>query len=141
MRTEGRGSFLAEYRTGHDRLHQSFRDQVENTDGTSRADLARAYDTAAACRAAFDALSAPFDAVLTPSTIGAAPPGLAQTGEHLFNAMWTLLHVPCINLPYFQDQAGLPVGLTLTGPRFADRRILAVAASMDRLFDHADTAG
>ncbi len=135
MRTEGRGSFLAEYRTDHDRLHPEFRAQVENTDRTTRAELARAYDQAAACRASFDALAARFDAVLTPSTIGPAPLGLANTGDHLFNASWTLLHVPCINLPYFQGEDGLPLGLTLTGPRFSDRRLLAVAESMDALFD------
>ena len=115
MRTEGRGSFLAEYRTDRERLHPDFRAQVENADRTSRAELARAYDQAAACRAGFDALAAPFDALL-------------------FNASWTLLHVPCINLPYFQAANGLPLGLTLTGPRFSDRRLLAVAQAMDALF-------
>jgi Asp-tRNA(Asn)/Glu-tRNA(Gln) amidotransferase A subunit family amidase len=133
MRTEGRSAFLAEYRAHHDQLHESFREQVENRDGTTRAQLLHAYDTAALCRARFDAIAADYDAVLTPSVVGEAPVGLAATGDYVFNAMWTLLHVPCVNVPGCKGPNGLPVGLTLTGPRFSDRRVLAVAEAFSRL--------
>ena len=44
--------------------------------------------------------------------------------------MWTLLHVPCVNIPGHRGPNGLPVGVTLTAPRFRDRALLAVAATM-----------
>ena len=47
----------------------------------------------------FDALFADFDVILTPATTGEAPEGLQNTGNAIFNAMWTLLHVPCISIP------------------------------------------
>ncbi len=62
-----------------------------------------------------------------------APEGLAATGAMTFNAMWSLLHVPAINVPGLQGSNGMPVGLTLTGPRFSDRHLLAVAASLGAL--------
>ncbi|MCK9512867.1 MAG: amidase family protein [Pigmentiphaga sp.] len=96
MRSEGQASFLPEYMTALERLHSTLREQVENVDGYTREGLCQAYDTAARCRMAFDPLAAPYDCVRTPSTIGEATLGLAATGEPIFNAMWTLLHVPCL---------------------------------------------
>lgn len=134
MRAEGCSSFLAEYRMDAAKLHASLRAQVENADRISRQDLCAAYDCAAVCRSAFDVLARGFDVVLTPSTPGEAPLGLSHTGDMTFNAMWSLLHTPCVNIPLFKGPAGLPVGLTLTGPRYSDRRVLAAAQAMETLF-------
>jgi Asp-tRNA(Asn)/Glu-tRNA(Gln) amidotransferase A subunit family amidase len=134
MHAEGGVSLLNEYRLHGEALEQSLRDHVLNVDGTTPAALCAAWDEAAACRARFDALVAGFDAVLTPSTTGVAPLGLKNTGDLVFNGMWTLLHVPCVNVPGCTGEHGLPVGLTVTGPRFADRRVLAVAAALGALF-------
>jgi Asp-tRNA(Asn)/Glu-tRNA(Gln) amidotransferase A subunit family amidase len=133
MDGEGRRSFLSEYRMHEDRLHPNLRAYVLNPKGVGLGDLKDAYDLAARCRAEFDRIAGDYDAVLTPSTVGAAPLGLAETGAMTFNAMWTLLHVPCINWPVFTTAEGLPVGLTLTGPRFSDRRLLAAAAAVEPL--------
>lgn len=133
MRTEARGSLLAEYRSRPGDLHPSLREQVENTDGTTREQLLAALDTGAQCRAAFDALAAGYDAVLTPSTVAEAPVGLAATGPMTFNALWSLLQVPCVNVPGLRAASGMPVGVTLTGPRFRDRQVLEAAAALGRL--------
>jgi Asp-tRNA(Asn)/Glu-tRNA(Gln) amidotransferase A subunit family amidase len=138
MRTEGRSAFLAEYRTHPEQLHPDIRGQVENTAGYSREQLCAAYDMAANCRSTFDQIAAEYDAVLTLSAVGEAPLGLASTGEMTFNAMWSLLHVPCVNVPGYTGQTGLPIGLTVTGPRFSDRRVLAAADSFGILFDGLD---
>jgi len=134
MRAEGRAAFLAEYRTSAEDLGASIREQVENVDGYRREDLLRAYDLAARCRVLFDALAAPFDAVLTLSAVGEATPGLESVGDPVFNGMWTLLHGPCANAPGLCGPEGLPIGLTLTGPRFSDRTVLGVAAAIGNLF-------
>ena len=42
--------------------------------------------------------------------------------------MWTLLHVPCVNVPAGRGALGLPVGVQLVGPRLSDARLLAIAA-------------
>jgi len=43
----------------------------------------------------------------------------------LFNRMWTLLRVPCINIPVATD--GLPLGLQVVGAFSSDARTLAAA--------------
>jgi Asp-tRNA(Asn)/Glu-tRNA(Gln) amidotransferase A subunit family amidase len=130
MHAEGGTSFLPEYRLHGEALHVNLRSMVQALPILDRDALRRAYDLAAACRRQFDEIAAGFDAVLTPSTVGAAPPSVQGTGDYIFNAIWTLLHVPCLNLPGHVTETGLPVGVTLTGPRFSDRRVLAAALAV-----------
>ncbi len=123
-------AFLPEYVTAHALLAQGLRDKVENAEGISDEALLESYAVADACRARFDALfGESLDVVLTPSAPGEAPEGLHTTGNAIFNAMWTLLHVPCVNVPAGRGALGLPVGVQLIGPRFADARLLAIAAA------------
>jgi Asp-tRNA(Asn)/Glu-tRNA(Gln) amidotransferase A subunit family amidase len=130
LNAEAQLSFLAEYRTQPDLLHPTLRAFAENAAGLSRAALRQAYDVAAACRAVFDQLASAYDAVLTPSAVGEAPEGLDHTGLTVCNTMWSLLHTPCINVPGLVGPAGMPVGVTLTGPRYEDRKVLAAAAAI-----------
>ena len=132
---EGRGAFLQEYVMAHDRLHADFRDRVENFAGISGAQLAGAYNLAAECRKLFDALFPRFDAVLTPAAVGEAPLGRQDTGNPVFNSMWTLLHVPCIAIPTTRGPHGMPVGVQIVGPRFGDAALLDVAALVGPVID------
>ncbi|WP_068303548.1 amidase [Pararhodobacter sp. CCB-MM2] len=137
MQAEMRVSFLAEYRELGEALYPEMVSILKNEKGDSRADLLAALDLAAACRAEFDRLAAPFDAVLTPSTAGEAPVGPENTGAATFNRIWTLLHMPCVNVPGLTGPQGLPVGLTLTGPRYSDRRLIALAGQLGSLLSQA----
>lgn len=123
---EGRAAFLNLARQHGERLHDEFRARVENRANITPEMLRAAYDVAARCRTAFDEIAAGFDAVLTPSATGTAPEG-RNPGNPIFNQMWTLLHVPCVNLPGLTAANGLPVGVTLVAPRFADFALLEVA--------------
>lgn len=126
MRGEGRRSFLPEVRADADRVHPRIADMVS----AAPVDLCPAYDRAAEARHLFDDMAANFDAILSPSTTGEAPVGLDYTGDLIFNGLFTLLHVPCINLPLWKGPAGLPVGLTLSAGRGQDRRLLNIADAL-----------
>ncbi|MBL6077506.1 amidase [Belnapia sp. T18] len=132
---EGRGAFLQEYVAAPGLLHADFRDRVENFAGISGAQLAGAYNLAADCRKLFDALFPHFDAVLTPAAVGEAPLGRQDTGNPVFNSMWTLLHVPCIAVPCTTGPHGMPVGVQIVGPRFGDAALLDVAALVGPVID------
>ena len=90
-----------------------------------RYDAARAL--AASCRMRLAQVFADVDVLLVPSAPGEAPAGLAATGDPVFCRMWTVLHVPAINLPCALGPHGLPVGLQIIGRRGDDARALAVA--------------
>ena len=79
------------------------------------------------CRRMTEELFSRVDVLLAPSAMGEAPHGLEATGDPLFNRMWTLLHTPCVHLPFTQGPQGLPVGLQVVGPIGADRNTLLCA--------------
>jgi Asp-tRNA(Asn)/Glu-tRNA(Gln) amidotransferase A subunit family amidase len=135
MRGEGRTAFLAEYRRAYELLHQDFRNRVENADRYTPEQLLEALDFAASCRPEWDAIAKGFDAVLTPSALGEAPQSLKTTGDPTFQRAWTTLHAPTINIPGFKGPAGLPIGITVAGPRCGDCRLLQVAASVAAAID------
>ena len=130
MWAEGRVGFLDLQHTAPDKISPGIRKSMERI-GNER--LCAALDGAATLRPVFDALANEFDAIVTPSAPSEAPVGLASTGDSIFNGFWTLLHVPCINLPGLSGPAGLPIGVQLVGPRYADADLLAVARTIGDL--------
>lgn len=49
--------------------------------------------------------------------------------------MWTILHVPAVNLPGFAGEDGLPIGLTLIKPRYNDLNALRMAKAIGAVFE------
>lgn len=83
---------------------------------------------AAAARATLPQRTAGLDAWLAPAAPGAAPAGLASTGDPLFNRIWTVLHVPCLSIPCI-TAGGLPVGVQIIARD--DVTALAIAAFLE----------
>ena len=119
---EGRGAFLQEYVQAHGKLHADFRDRVENFADISASQLVGAYNLAADCRKLWDALFPRFDAVLTPAAVGEAPLGRQDTGNPVFNSMWTLMHVPCIGIPCTRGRMACRSACRSSGRASAMRR-------------------
>ncbi|ORX34070.1 amidase signature domain-containing protein [Kockovaella imperatae] len=132
-------NFYNEYEDPVNRRHlaQMLVEKVEARSAISQKQYLHALDSIPALRPRFDAIAEQYDAIVTPSVPGEAPQG-TKTGTHIFNAMWTVLHVPCVNVPGFAGENGMPVGLTLVGPRFHDERLLTVSRSVAHVWLHAD---
>jgi Asp-tRNA(Asn)/Glu-tRNA(Gln) amidotransferase A subunit family amidase len=92
----------------------------------------RALAHAAQARTGLDAFFGPYDAVFVPAAPGEAPAGLGNTGNPIFNRMWTLLAVPCVTLPVRWAANGLPSGVQLVGRIGDDARVMACAAFLER---------
>lgn len=84
------------------------------------------------CRAELAAIFANVDVLLTPACIGEAPAGLDNTGDPLFNRIWTMLHVPCVTYPIGTGPLGLPLGAQVVGPQGADDALIAHASWMQQ---------
>lgn len=124
------GADITEYGT---RLSQHIRDLVAVGHDTS--DEAYAAAKALAARGVLEvlALMGDADALLVPAAPGEALPGLAATGDPVFSRVWTLLGLPCVNVPGLLGPGGLPVGLQLVGRPREERKLLAVAQSLHRV--------
>lgn len=130
---ESHSAFLNEYRN-NPALSEKLRSRVEDRDRRTAASYRAAYVLADKCRAIFDDIASEHDCVLAPSATGEAPLGIEWTGDAVFNSMWTLLQVPVVNVPGFYGSANMPVGLSLIGRRYQDRKVIAAAELAGGLF-------
>jgi Asp-tRNA(Asn)/Glu-tRNA(Gln) amidotransferase A subunit family amidase len=80
-------------------------------------------------RAAYHALAAACDGCVTLAAPGAAPLGLASTGDPAFVVPGSMLGVPALSLPVLDD-GGLPLGLQLLGYADCDAALFASAAAV-----------
>jgi Asp-tRNA(Asn)/Glu-tRNA(Gln) amidotransferase A subunit family amidase len=90
-------------------------------------DYRRCRYEAELARQAVDALFDEYDALLAPSAVGEADPGLNSTGSAVFSNAWSMLHVPCITLPAGVGPNELPLAIQLIGRRGRDEYLLDVA--------------
>ena len=72
------------------------------------------------------------DVLLTLSAPGAAPKGLGSTGDARYNRLWTLMGVPCVNVPALIADGGLPVGVQVIARYGADAEALAAARFVEQ---------
>ena len=78
-----------------------------------------------------DGLFGHYHALLTPATTGPAPTA-DTTGSPAFNSPWSYAGLPTISLPFAWSDDGLPLALQLTGPRFGEAQLFAVAVRWER---------
>ena len=108
-----------EYRANYDAMPPLLRGRLDESVGTTPADYDAARSIANRARKALRGIFEDVDVLLTFSAPGAAPKGLASTGEPRFNRLWTLMGVPCVNVPAYVAEGGLPVGVQVIA-RFGD---------------------
>ena len=132
MGYEAAAAFAPERRLHAAQLSPAFAEFLAaglQVDGTG---FAAAQRQAAQARVELGALFETVDVLLAPSAEGEAPAGLAATGNPIFNRLWTLLGVPCVHVPAGTGGHGMPVGVTLVGPLWADAQALAAAHLLER---------
>ena len=124
---EAHQAFAWEYRANYDAMPPLLRSRLDNTRHLTPADYDEAQNIARRARVALNEAFREFDVLLTLSAPGAAPKGLASTGDARFNRLWTLMGVPCVNVPAVVVDGGLPVGVQIVARFGDDARALAAA--------------
>ena len=124
---EAHHSFAWEYCENYEAMPPLLRGRLDE----SRDITPAAYDAARAVairvRAAVAQVFEDVDILLTLSAPGAAPKGLSSTGDPRYNRLWTLMGNPCVNVPAFIAEGGLPVGVQVIAAYGDDARALAAA--------------
>jgi len=127
MRYEAARAMAWETRTHRELLSAEFAERMDQGMAISRKQYQVALAQAEQCRRRFAGELAEFDVLLTPSAVGEAPLGLNTTGDSVFNRNWTLLGVPCVNVPISVGPQGLPLGVQVVGACGSDVATLRCA--------------
>ncbi|MDP2019149.1 amidase [Hydrogenophaga sp.] len=93
--------------------------------------LAAAHALAIHARGEIESLLQQVDVLIAPSATGEAPLGLDATGNPIFSRLWSLLGVPCVHVPTGVGSHGMPVGVTVIGPRWRDAKALSAALLLE----------
>ncbi len=129
---EAHQAFVWEYRENYDAMPPLLRGRLDE----SRDYTAAQYDAARAvtskARAALNGIFGEVDVLVALSAPGAAPKGLASTGDPRFNRLWTLMGTPCVNVPAFVADGGLPIGIQVIADYGDDAKALAAARFLER---------
>lgn len=118
-------SLAADHERSPELMSPGLREVIAEGNATTPEQYAEAHRYADACRRSVNDTFGAFDAIICPSAPGEAPVGMA-TGSPIFQVTWTLLGVPCLNLPVGVGPRGLPVGVQLIGRRHEDANVLAL---------------
>ncbi|MGI9486330.1 MAG: amidase family protein, partial [Geminicoccaceae bacterium] len=111
-----------------ERLSRHMQDAIDEGREVRAHDYLAAVDWIEVLNAGLDRIFERYDAILTPSAAGAAPSGIASTGNPAFCTLWTLCGTPAITLPLLNAENGLPIGVQLVGRRGEDARLIRTAA-------------
>lgn len=131
MAYEAAAAFAPERQRQAEKFSPAFAQLLALGQSLNGADFAAAQLLAMAARRALDAVFESVDVLLAPSAEGEAPAGLGATGNPIFNRLWTLLGNPCVHVPAGTGAHGMPVGVTVIGPRWADALTLSAAHTLE----------
>lgn len=124
MASEAAAYHAADHHAGPDAYRPLLRALIEAGSLVPAAVYLQAQRLREELRANAAALLDGMDCLVMPSALGAAPPGLASTGNPIFNAPWSLFGMPSVSLPAGLSDGGLPYGLQLVAAAGHDDVVL-----------------
>lgn len=113
-----------EYLHHKEALSPALQARIDQAQAISAQDYLFAKSRMSYVTSAFDAFFEQYDAILTPAALGAAPMGLAATGNPIMQTLWTFAGLPVVSLPLLSVQDGLPLGVQAIGPYLGDGKLL-----------------
>lgn len=121
-----------EYDTHRDQLPPILGEALDGAQNVSAAEYDAARRKAHRARRVMKEFFSGFDGFITFASPGAAPEGLASTGDSRFNRLFTLLGLPAVSVPGLRNDAGLPVGIQIVSGFGHDDKALRIAAFVEK---------
>jgi len=129
---EAHQSFAWEYRENYDAMPPLLRGRLDESRHYTAAQYDSARSVASRARAVLSDILKEVDVLLALSAPGAAPKGLASTGDPRFNRLWTLMGTPCVNVPAYVADGSLPIGVQVIADFGDDAKALSAARFLER---------
>lgn len=120
--------FAEEYRQG-DQLSLVMHDMIERGNIISVDSYYRALQSQGQLIQSMDTIMMDYDVCICLSTAGEAPKrNVIEKPDS--SLIWTLTHLPAVNIPIFQSPSGLPFGLQLIARKYNDYLMLSFIDTM-----------
>jgi len=119
--------FREEYDQHRNLMSRSFLEMVERGREISPEEYSQALNRQAEVAVKLDLQFKDYDIILGLSAAGESPRGLDFTEPPDCCLVWTLCHVPSMNLPLFKGPRGLPYGLQVVAKKYRDSNIFKFA--------------
>lgn len=116
-------------------VSQPLADLLSSGELLTDADFAEARASLAAARQDILNRLRHFDAIIAPAAPGAAPEGLAQTGDPILSRPWQALGLPTVTIPGLRDERGMPLGIQVIGNPGHPGPLLDIAEWIEPLLD------
>ena len=129
---EARQALCWEYETHPDKLSPLLKETLDFATTLKPSDYDEARVTAEVASQKMDEAFEEVDALISLSAPGPAPLGLGSTGSSIFNRVWTLFGLPCVNVTGLTSDDSLPLGIQVIGPYFSDHATLTIADWLER---------
>jgi Asp-tRNA(Asn)/Glu-tRNA(Gln) amidotransferase A subunit family amidase len=129
---EAHQAFAWEYGENYDAMPPLLRRRLDDSRDYTAAQYDAARIVAAKARVALSEILKDVDVLLALSAPGIPPKGLDSTGDPRFNQLWTLLGTPCVNVPAYVADGGLPVGVQTIADYGDDAKAIAAARFLER---------
>ena len=124
--------FNDEYEQHRDKISQVFCEMVERGKETNPVEYKKGLEQQNSLIHQLDNFFNCYDVIITLSTAGEAPQGLYTRDKKDSCLIWTLCHVPSINLPVFKSPNGLPFGAQIVAKQYGDYDLLNFATFLEQ---------
>lgn len=126
---------IGDYCDNHpDKVRDETRRRNAQGEGITAEAYVRAIEFRDTIAAALDKLFDSYDVLITAAAPGEAPAGLENTGNAVFQKLFTLTGVPTVSLPKLKGPTGLPIGLQVVGRHGHDAELLRHAHWIEDAF-------
>jgi Asp-tRNA(Asn)/Glu-tRNA(Gln) amidotransferase A subunit family amidase len=129
---EAHQSFAWEYRENYDAMPPLLRGRLDESRDYTAAQYDSARAVASKARAALSDILRDVDVLIALSAPGVPPKGLASTGDPRFNRLWTLMGMPCVNVPAYTADGNLPIGVQVIADFGDDAKALSAARFLEK---------
>ena len=119
-------SLMQEFSDHPSQMSKGLRSSIQYGFALDAAKVREAREIARLARDEVEKLFGDCRLLITPSALGEAP-GSETTGDPLLNRVWTLLHLPCVNLPIGLGPNGLPLSVQVVARAYDEAALLGGA--------------
>lgn len=129
--TKSLGYYFSKELASYEKVSDSMLDMIERGKAVSMERFSDSILAQKDIQFEMDKLLSRYDVLVSTSTASSAP-RREEAERDDPSLMWTLSHLPALNIPIFSDPKGLPFGVQLVSKKYSDKVLLSFANFLEK---------